>query len=57
MTTVYSKMKIDEILENLKKDLNEERYFHSIGTAEMAKNLAEKFGENPEKDWAGRTKI
>lgn len=39
-------MSIDRILEELKKDLDAERYEHSIGVAEMAKKLAEKFGCN-----------
>lgn len=42
-------MSIDEILTELKKDLNEERYYHSIGTAEMAQELAKRFGCNEEK--------
>lgn len=42
-------MTIDEILEKLKKSLNGERYLHSIGTAEMAEALAERFGENKDK--------
>ncbi len=42
-------MTTDAILQNLKNDLNEERYEHSIGVAEMARELAEKFGCDPEK--------
>ena len=42
-------MTTDAILQNLKQDLNEERYEHSIGVAEKAKELAEKFGCDPEK--------
>lgn len=42
-------MTIDAILQNLKNDLNEERFEHSIGTAEMAKQLASKFGCDEEK--------
>lgn len=42
-------MTIDAILQNLKQDLNEERYEHSIGVAEMAEELAKRFGCNPEK--------
>ena len=49
MNTIYTEMSIDEILENLKTDLNSERYEHSIGVAEMAKELAKKFGCNEEK--------
>ena len=33
----------------LKENLNEERYIHTLGTAECAKELAQKFGFNPEK--------
>ena len=33
----------------LKKNLNEERYEHSLGTAECAKELAERFGLDKEK--------
>ncbi len=33
----------------LKANLSEERYIHSLGTAECAKELAEKFGVNPDK--------
>lgn len=32
----------------LKENLSEERYFHTLGTADCAKELAEKFGLNPE---------
>ena len=42
-------MTTDAILQNLRQDLNEERYEHSIGVAEMAKELAERFGCDPEK--------
>lgn len=42
-------MTTDAILQNLKNDLNEERYMHSIGVAETAKEMAERFGCNPEK--------
>lgn len=37
------------IQEWLKKNLNKERYEHSLGTAECAKNLAEDFGLDSEK--------
>ena len=33
----------------LKDNLSEERYFHTLGCADCAKELAEKFGLNPEK--------
>ena len=33
----------------LKSNLNNERYEHSLGTAEMARELAHKFGENEDK--------
>lgn len=49
MKTIYTEMLIDEILEELKKDLDAERFEHSIGVAEMATELAEKFGCNEEK--------
>ncbi|MGN0015101.1 MAG: bis(5'-nucleosyl)-tetraphosphatase (symmetrical) YqeK [Candidatus Gastranaerophilaceae bacterium] len=49
MQTIYTKMPINDILKELKKDLNEERYYHSIGTAEMARELAKKFGCDEEK--------
>ncbi|MBQ2645091.1 bis(5'-nucleosyl)-tetraphosphatase (symmetrical) YqeK [bacterium] len=49
MTITYTKMTIDEILQNLKRELNEERYEHSIGVAEMAQKLAEKFGCDTDK--------
>jgi predicted HD superfamily hydrolase involved in NAD metabolism len=38
-----------EIKEWLKKNLSEERYFHTLGTAECAKELAEKYSLNAEK--------
>ncbi len=37
-------MDYTEILEWLKKNLNEERYIHTLGTAECAKELAKKYG-------------
>jgi len=43
MKTIYTNMPTDEILSELKKDLNEERYLHSIGTAEMSAELAKKY--------------
>ena len=42
-------MPTDRILSELKEDLNEERYLHSIGTAEMSAKLAEKYGCDTEK--------
>ncbi len=42
-------MTIDEIKNELKKDLNEERYLHSIGTAEMAQSLAKRFNLDEQK--------
>lgn len=45
----YTKLSTEEILDWLKKNLNEERYEHSIGTAQCAKELAEKYGLNEEK--------
>lgn len=40
---------IDFINNWLKENLSEERYFHTLGTAECAKELAQKFGLNSEK--------
>ena len=40
---------IDYIKNWLKSNLNEERYEHSLGTAERAKELAEQFGLDKEK--------
>lgn len=42
-------MTIDAIMQNLKQDLNEERYEHSIGVAEMARELAKRFNCDCEK--------
>ena len=42
-------MSVEEILSELKKDLNSERYEHSIGVAEMAEELARKFNCDTEK--------
>lgn len=47
--TDYIKISTDKILSRLKKDLNDERYEHSIGTAECAKILAAKYNQDPEK--------
>jgi len=40
---------IDECKKWLKSNLNEERYLHSVGTAECAAELAEKYGLDKEK--------
>lgn len=40
---------IDFINNWLKENLSEERYFHTLGTAECAKELAQNFGLNSEK--------
>ena len=40
---------LDYIKNWLKANLTQERYEHSLGTAECARELAEKFGENPDK--------
>jgi len=40
---VYTKVSEKEILDWLKENLNEERYIHSLGTADCAKDLAEKY--------------
>ena len=45
----YIKISTDEVLSWLKENLNEERYEHSLGTADSAKMLAEKYGQNCEK--------
>ena len=42
-------MDYTEILNWLKENLNEERYIHTLGTAECAKELAKKFNLNEEK--------
>ncbi len=42
-------MDYTKILEWLKKNLNEERYRHTLATAECAKELAAKYGLNEEK--------
>lgn len=46
---IYTKVSNEELISWLKANLNEKRYIHSIGTAECAKELAKKFGENEEK--------
>ncbi len=45
----YTKISEENILKWLSENLSEERYSHSLGTAECAKELAEKFGENLDK--------
>lgn len=45
----YIKISMEDLLAWLKSNLSEKRYIHSIGTAECAKDLAERFGQNPEK--------
>lgn len=45
----YTKINEENILKWLSENLSEERYSHSLGTAECAKELAEKFGENADK--------
>ena len=45
----YTKTDQKEILKWLKENLTEERYLHSLGTAECAKELAKQFGEDEEK--------
>ncbi len=42
-------MNYTEILKWLKENLNEKRYIHTLGTADCAKELAQKFGLNSEK--------
>ena len=43
-------MKDTDFINNwLKENLSEERYFHTLGTANCAKELAEKFNINPDK--------
>mgnify|MGYP002625697275 CR=1 FL=1 len=49
MTILYTKVSNDKIINWLKDNLSPERYMHSLGTAECAKNLAKKFGLNSEK--------
>ena len=46
---VYTKINDDEIKKWLKENLNDERYIHSLGTAECAAKLAIKFGLDSEK--------
>ncbi len=46
---IYTKFSTEEITDWLKKNLNEKRYMHSIGTAQCAKDLASQFGLDAEK--------
>ena len=45
----YTKISIDKILQWLKLNLSEERYLHTLGTAQKAKELAQKYNLNLEK--------
>lgn len=45
----YTELKEEVILKWLKENLSEERYQHSLGTAQCAKELAEKYDINIEK--------
>lgn len=45
----YTKISEKEIVDWLKKNLNEERFVHSLGTAACAKELAEKFNLDSDK--------
>lgn len=49
----YTKINETEIKKWLKENLNEERYFHSIGTAECARGLAAKYAQDEEKAYIG----
>lgn len=49
MTTVYTKISTDAVKDWLKTNLSDERYRHSLGTANCAKELAEKFGLDSER--------
>lgn len=46
---VYTKISEEKILEWLKENLNDERYIHSLGTAQCAKELAQKYNLDSEK--------
>lgn len=43
------KLSLEEADNWLKKNLNEKRYQHSVGTAECAQELAKKFGQNEQR--------
>lgn len=45
----YTKVNEEEIKKWLKDNLNEERYIHSLGTAECARELADKFNLDKDK--------
>lgn len=45
----YTNKSEQEILEWMKNHLSEKRYIHCLGTAECAKQLAEKYNENTDK--------
>lgn len=45
----YIKISVEELLKWLKDNLNEERYEHSLGTADCAKKMAISYGVEPEK--------
>ncbi len=45
----YTKISENEIKDWLKENLNEERYIHSLGTAQCAKELAEQYSMDTEK--------
>ena len=46
---VYTKISEKDLLEWLKENLNEERYIHSLGTADCARELAGKYNLDQEK--------
>ena len=48
-TTINQKLNLNEIKDWLKENLNDERYRHTLGVADCAKELALKFGVNPDK--------
>lgn len=45
----YTKIDEEKLLGWLKENLSEKRYIHSLGTAECARDLAKKFGQDEEK--------
>lgn len=45
----YTKIDEEKLLDWLKENLSEKRYIHSLGTAECARDLAKKFGQDEEK--------
>ncbi len=45
----YIKISTEDLIKWLKENLSEERYEHSIGTAETAKDLAVKYNQNPDR--------